>query len=100
VSHKKKIGMDKAKAKRKKTKRMYDEIRSKPPRRKRRKTRKQETKKLEEKVEPTVEPTITADPTVLSQPLSQPKNLCQQCGVDLGRTNPRQLCGKWRCLKE
>lgn len=26
------------------------------------------------------------------------KNLCTLCGVDMGPSNPRQLCGKWRCL--
>ena len=25
------------------------------------------------------------------------KNLCLDCGVDMGPTNPRQLCGKTRC---
>jgi ribosomal protein S27AE len=25
------------------------------------------------------------------------KNLCVECGVDMGPDNPRQLCGKWRC---
>ena len=25
------------------------------------------------------------------------KNLCVECGVDMGIDNPRQLCGKWRC---
>ena len=25
------------------------------------------------------------------------KNRCLECGVDMGRTNPRQLCGKWVC---
>lgn len=25
------------------------------------------------------------------------KNLCVDCGVDMGPDNPRQLCGKWRC---
>ena len=28
------------------------------------------------------------------------KNLCQQCHVDMGSMNPRQLCGKTRCLFE
>jgi len=23
---------------------------------------------------------------------------CIECGIDLGPQNPRQLCGKWRCL--
>jgi len=23
---------------------------------------------------------------------------CLTCGVDMGPQNPRQLCGKWRCL--
>ena len=27
-------------------------------------------------------------------------NLCLDCGVDMGPMNPRQLCGKWRCLNE
>ena len=27
-------------------------------------------------------------------------NLCMECGIDLGPMNPRQLCGKWRCLNE
>ena len=25
------------------------------------------------------------------------KNLCLDCGVDMGPTNPRQLCGKTYC---
>ena len=25
-------------------------------------------------------------------------NLCLECGEDMGDCNPRQLCGKWRCL--
>ena len=25
------------------------------------------------------------------------KNLCLDCGVDMGPTNPRQLCGKTHC---
>lgn len=24
-------------------------------------------------------------------------NRCLECNVDMGRCNPRQLCGKWRC---
>jgi len=24
-------------------------------------------------------------------------NKCLECGIDMGPTNPRQLCGKWRC---
>lgn len=27
-------------------------------------------------------------------------NLCLECGIDMGPMNPRQLCGKWRCLNE
>ena len=27
-------------------------------------------------------------------------NLCMECNVDMGNCNPRQLCGKWRCLNE
>lgn len=27
-------------------------------------------------------------------------NRCLICGVDMGDCNPRQLCGKWRCLDE
>ena len=26
------------------------------------------------------------------------KNCCLDCGIDMGDCNPRQLCGKWRCL--
>jgi len=26
------------------------------------------------------------------------KNLCTICEIDMGSGNPRQLCGKWRCL--
>jgi hypothetical protein len=26
------------------------------------------------------------------------KNLCLDCGIDMGDCNPRQLCGKWRCI--
>lgn len=25
-------------------------------------------------------------------------NCCIDCGIDMGEYNPRQLCGKWRCL--
>ena len=25
---------------------------------------------------------------------------CLTCGVDMGTHNPRQLCGKWKCLFE
>lgn len=25
-------------------------------------------------------------------------NLCIECGIDMGECNPRQLCGKTRCL--
>ena len=25
------------------------------------------------------------------------RNLCLECGVDMGPGNPRQLCGKWCC---
>ena len=25
-------------------------------------------------------------------------NLCTECGIDMGNTNPRQLCGKTSCL--
>lgn len=28
------------------------------------------------------------------------KNLCMVCGVDIGESNPRQLCGKTYCLNE
>ena len=27
------------------------------------------------------------------------KNLCTECGIDMGPCNPRQLCGKTRCLE-
>ena len=26
-----------------------------------------------------------------------PMNRCLECNVDMGRQNPRQLCGKWQC---
>lgn len=26
------------------------------------------------------------------------KNLCIECGIDMGYCNPRQYCGKTRCL--
>tara|TARA_E500000178_G_scaffold240165_1_gene236536 strand:- start:573 stop:1079 length:507 start_codon:yes stop_codon:yes gene_type:complete len=26
------------------------------------------------------------------------KNRCMECNIDMGICNPRQLCGKWRCL--
>lgn len=29
-----------------------------------------------------------------------PKNLCLECKVDMGRMNPRQLCGKTRCISD
>jgi hypothetical protein len=28
------------------------------------------------------------------------KNRCIECGVDMGDCNPRQLCGKTRCLEQ
>lgn len=28
------------------------------------------------------------------------RNLCLECGVDMGPQNPRQLCGKLYCLNE
>jgi len=28
------------------------------------------------------------------------KNLCAECGDDMGPINPRQLCGKYMCNKE
>ena len=28
----------------------------------------------------------------------QIKNLCTVCSIDMGENNPRQLCGKTRCL--
>lgn len=27
-------------------------------------------------------------------------NGCVQCNTNMGFTNPRQLCGKWRCLSK
>ena len=32
--------------------------------------------------------------------LIQSLNLCKTCGVDMGECNPRQLCGKTKCLNE
>lgn len=31
---------------------------------------------------------------------SEHKNLCTMCGIDMGPQNPRQLCGKTRCLEK
>ena len=28
------------------------------------------------------------------------KNLCLECGIDMGPENPRQLCGKTRCYQQ
>ncbi len=28
------------------------------------------------------------------------KNLCIECEIDIGKDNPRQLCGKTYCLNE
>ena len=28
------------------------------------------------------------------------KNLCVDCGVDMGECNPRQFCGKWCCMEK
>jgi len=28
------------------------------------------------------------------------KNLCVNCGIDMGECNPRQYCGKWECPNE
>ncbi len=27
-------------------------------------------------------------------------NHCLECGIDMGPSNPRQLCGKWRCYSK
>ena len=27
-------------------------------------------------------------------------NRCLECGIDMGPQNPRQLCGKWRCVNK
>ena len=27
----------------------------------------------------------------------EPINHCVECGVDMGSSNPRQYCGKWKC---
>ena len=27
-------------------------------------------------------------------------NCCVECGIDMGPQNPRQLCGKWRCVNK
>ena len=35
-----------------------------------------------------------------SESESEIKNLCTLCGVDMGPQNPRQLCGKTRCLEK
>lgn len=29
---------------------------------------------------------------------TEPKNLCLECNIDMGINNPRQLCGKTKCL--
>jgi len=31
---------------------------------------------------------------------STPKNLCVECGIDMGDQNPRQLCGKTICYED
>ena len=28
------------------------------------------------------------------------KNICISCGIDMGINNPRQLCGKTKCINE
>jgi hypothetical protein len=37
---------------------------------------------------------------ILEKNYVDPKNNCQECGIDIGRDNPRQLCGKTRCHSE
>jgi|TARA_B110000259_G_scaffold183635_1_gene229224 hypothetical protein len=37
---------------------------------------------------------------ILEKNYVDPKNNCQECGIDIGRDNPRQLCGKTRCHNE
>ena len=29
-----------------------------------------------------------------------PKNKCIECGIDMGYTNPGQLCGKYKCTNK
>ena len=29
---------------------------------------------------------------------TEPQNLCLECNIDMGINNPRQLCGKTKCL--
>lgn len=42
------------------------------------------------------------DLLILNPPQSQfeKKNLCVNCGIDMGECNPRQYCGKWECPNE
>jgi hypothetical protein len=37
---------------------------------------------------------------ILNKNSNSIKNRCMECGIDMGENNPRQLCGKIRCLKE
>lgn len=37
---------------------------------------------------------------ILMNSITEEKNRCVECGTDMGRCNPRQLCGKLFCLRE
>jgi hypothetical protein len=30
----------------------------------------------------------------------EPRNRCIECNIDMGQSNPRQLCKKYRCTSE
>ena len=44
----------------------------------------------------------TSPPYVPTSPVytdGTPKNLCTECGIDMGSCNPRQMCGKTYCQR-
>ena len=62
------------------------------------KKKQKSTKKRSKPINDTTHNKIVED--INDDDLIQSLNLCQTCGVDMGEGNPRQLCGKTKCLNE
>ena len=43
---------------------------------------------------------VQAQQVQAQQSQFEQKNLCVNCGIDMGECNPRQYCGKWECPNE
>ena len=56
------------------------------------KQKKEETQKTQKKTVAGTKPRNVEDIDYL-----EVRNLCTECGVDMGISNPRQLCGKYVC---